>query len=138
MSASARIGAAEAAAILAEARAIGETITLTRPTIGDVDLYVLLEENLGAETVGLFRAGGGRRVQKGKLSITIPNQTGFAAAMTNDQRPIREGHRIEFPVDSGRYFFVDPEPESIRKASHGYVYHVQATEDKTATVGARA
>lgn len=132
------IGLAEARGCLAEAKAIGNVVRLIRPGVADVNpLYVLLDEMIGAETVGKFTSGGGRRVQRGTLEIKIPVQTGFAV-MTDDVRPIREGHEFEYPIGSGRLFFVDADPDSIKQTSQGYIFHVKAIERKTATLGARA
>lgn len=134
-----RIGAAEARAELAVARATGNKINFKFSDTSDVvELYVILEQRIGAKTVGSgLRSGGGRRVGIGILMLTIPVQDGFAV-MTDDQRPIREGSRIEWPQSSGRYFYVDEETEDIQQKSNGYVYVVKATEHKTSTLGARA
>ncbi len=123
------IGLAESAAVLAEAKAIGKTLTLTHRATSAATLYFLpIEQSIGKE---LRR---GRLVETGTLDAVIPVQSGFAV-MTTNARPITEGDLCEYPVSSGRYFFVKSE-EDVKQEAHGYVYRVKFTEKKSLTFGA--
>lgn len=122
------IGAAESTAVLAEAQAIGQQITLTHRDTTPADLYALiLDQSLSGETVRL-----GQRVEVGNLTVMIPVQTGFAV-MIDQERPITAGDTIEYPKDSDRLFQVTS--AEIAQRSNGYVYVAQCREQKTKTTG---
>lgn len=127
-----KIGAAEAKAILAEARALHPQITFTHRGEDAVDLYALVED----ERIG-GRRDGGRQASTGAMQLLIPNQTGFAAKMTSDERPVVSGDTIEYPKASGRVFRVQ-DNNDIVPLSQGYVYRVLVHEAKTLAIGTRA
>ncbi len=125
------VGSAEAIATLAEAQAIGVSVSLTHRETAAVTLSALiLKQGLSEERIrGVLR-------EIGILVLRIPVQTGFAV-MTDNARPITEGDQLEYPLDSGRYFFVKSE-EDIEQGSNGYDFLVKFIEKKSLTFGARS
>lgn len=127
----ARIGSGEARGVLAEARAIGQQINLWHRDGSSTTLYAIVNDLiLGGEKPQL-----GRLVEKGEIEVIIPNQTGFTADISTTEKPITQGDKIEYKVDSGRFFFVN---EDIKQIANGYIYKVRATERKTLTLGVKS
>ena len=125
------IGQAEALGAYVEAQVIGKQIKLSHRGGSDVTL----DCNILGQGIGKLEIGG-RLMETGTLDFEIPVQPGFAVMSTN-ARPITEGDRVEFPVGSGRYFFVEASTD-IEQASNGYRYKVRAYERKTFNFGARS
>jgi hypothetical protein len=80
------------------------------------------------------------------MTFLIPSQeaasgfSGFSgtAAITpvlSPSKPITVGDRIEYPISSGRYFFVS---DDISQLANGYIYVVPCTEHKSLTMGVRS
>ena len=131
MSTFSEIGAAESKGTLAEAKAIGKQIGFVHRALAAVTLDALIiYQGLNKE---LIRQ---RMVEVGIIVVRIPVQTGFAV-MTTNARPVTEGDRIEFPLNSGRYFRVNQE-EDIKQDANGYDFIVKAVEQKTLTWGVQS
>ncbi len=118
MSAFARIGAAEARACLAEARALGITGTFSHRGAAGVALKVLIiaNKNVSSEQNGIT-------TEQRALILKIPTQTGFAKP-TTDVEPITPGD--SFTYMSRVHYAVNP----IEKNVYGTVYKVMFVEDK--------
>lgn len=117
------IGQADADAILAEAKAMGETISFSHRGAGASTLYALV---LG-ESLNLDRAGG-MLVQERQREFIIPVQTGFAVS-ADDTEPICAGDTITWK--SKVYSVVDP----IVKLDGERVYRVTTVQQKTLGMG---
>lgn len=123
-----QIGEAGAAATLAAAQAMGVRISLQHRSGEAATLWAeIIGQVLGAMQLP------GVESEAGVLMVLIPVQTGFAV-MTSTTRPVTIGDRIEYPLSSGRYFWVEYESD-IEQLDNGYVYRVQAREHKSITVG---
>jgi hypothetical protein len=128
MSAFDAIGQAGAAGVLATAVSMGTRISLQHRSGTAATLYAeILSQAIG----GMRMRGAG--VEEGTLVVMIPVQSGFAV-MTGTTRPVTVGDRIEYPLSSGRYFWIDDDTD-IEQLDNGYVFKVQAHEHKTGTVG---
>ena len=127
------IGAAEAEAELAVARELGKQGSLSHRGAAAATIYLFIE----ALRLGTAKPHIGRRVETGELVALIPNQTNFAASMTTATRPITKGDRLEYPLSSTRYFYVQQE-EDIEQLANGYIYRVRFTEHKTKDLGVSA
>lgn len=123
------IGAAEAVACLAEARAMRTQCGLSHRGAAAVALYCLADEL----ALGAARPQRGRFIETGKAVIRIPNQDNFDANIDGTTRPIMVGDVVELLYSSGRYFNVQ---DDIELLSGGYIYRVTLIERKTATLGA--
>lgn len=127
MSAYASIGAALGSAALATAKATGITITFTHRALTAVTLYATVV----SRGIGVEELYDGHKAEVGVMLLDIPVQTGLAV-MSNNQRPISDGDKIEYPASSGRYWRV---AGSIEERANGYVYRVPIREEKAHTVG---
>lgn len=128
MSAYGQIGDACAAGELAAAQACGVQISLSHRGATAATLWATVLE----QGIGVDESTPGRQVERGVLLLAIPAQSGFAA-MTGSARPITGGDRIEYPLSSGRYFWVTEDP--IKMEPEGHVFTVTAIERKTLTQG---
>ena len=127
------IGAAEAEAELAVAQAIGVQISLSHRGASANTLYAILNDiQLSAERPQPMRSA---EVQE--ISLTIPNQTNFTASITTAAKPVTKGDRIEYPLSSGVYFWIQND-EAIECISNGYIYKVKAASRKTTALGTKS
>ena len=125
MTAFANIGAAEANAEMATARAIGTTVALYHRGGTAVTLTCHV---LGNRTEQIMEGGVVREARV--LEIEIPIQTHFAVT-ADDTEPIVFGDKI---IYGGRnHFVLDP----IGKSPSGHVYTVKCAESKRLASGAR-
>jgi hypothetical protein len=110
------------------AKAMGTQISLVHRS----GTPVTLDAEILSESVGGMKQPG-TEVEAGMLIAAIPVQTGFVV-QTGTTRPITVGDRIEYPLSSERYYWVEDDAD-IRMLDNGYVYEVTARERKTLTAG---
>ena len=71
------------------------------------------------------------------MRLAIPTQTGLLAAVTSTKTAaITGGDRFEFPLSSGRYWFVTS--DGVKPVDNGYVYLVTVREERALTLGQRS
>lgn len=133
------LGAAE----LEVSKAIGVLVGLQHRGQPSVPVYAQV---LDQEHDSLYSSAG-RLSQTQSTTFFIPAQapafsgaSGFSGAMgvsacSGTRKSITTGDRIEWPIASGRYFWVD---EPIRTLHNGYLYEVIATEMKTLRGGEKS
>jgi hypothetical protein len=139
------IGRACGKAELAIARQIGVTIGFQHRD----NLPVPLKASIVGQAVGTDFSSKGKLNQTQEIRLIIPAQpplfsgsSGFSGSLgisafnnVGKTKDVIAGDRVEWPVQSGRYLWVDGEVEAIH---NGYAYLVRATEQKTLTGGARS
>jgi hypothetical protein len=133
------LGSAE----LQVAKAIGQVVGFSHRQGEPVPIWAQV---LDQEHDSLYSSTG-RLSQTASTTFFIPAQppawsgvSGFSGAVgisacSGVGKAITTGDRIEWPIGSGRYFWVD---EPIRTTHNGFVYEVVATEIKTLAGGAKA
>jgi hypothetical protein len=127
------IGAAEAAGVLAEAQASGQQISLSHRGATANTLRAIVDDvRLSAD-----RPQAMRSVETYDITVIIPDQTNFSAQITGTSKPITKGDRIEYPLLSGAYFYVQSE-EDIELIANGFIYKVKATSRKSLTLGVKS
>jgi len=133
------LGAAE----LEVAKAIGVLVGLQHRQQLAVPVYAQV---IDQEHDALYNSLG-RLSQTSSVTFFIPAQapafsgaSGFSggtgvSACSGTGKSITNGDRIEWPIGSGRYFWVDT---PIRTTHNGYVYEVTAQEIKTLRGGEKS
>lgn len=117
------VGVAEAAAVLAEARAFGETIALVHRSGSSGTLYALIE------IIGSQDKREGRTTSElRRIRCKIPVQSGLSYP-TDDTEPIINGDMITW---RSRNHIVQP---PVLTECNGHVYVVEADEEKPISAG---
>ena len=135
-----QIGTGLGRAELAVAKVTGQVIGFTHRANLPTALHCsILDNRIGAED-----NPNGRQLEKAEITIIIPVQTfafsgvsGFSGisaitSQTTFQKPITIGDRIEWPIGSSRYFYVDADVEVL---DNGYNYKVHGKNQRTLTAG---
>lgn len=138
-----RLGKDLGAAELEVAKAIGVQIGFQHRQALQVPLYAQI---LTQEHDSLYNSTG-RLSQTASVTFFIPVQppafsgySGFSGAQgisacSGTGKSITNGDRIEWPIGSGRYYWVET---PIRTIHNGYLYEVIATENKTLRGGEKS
>ncbi len=122
------LGAAEALAELAVARATGVSISLSHEGGSAVSLYAsVLSDYNRVEDKFDHR----RQVEAGELTLLIPVQTGLSV-QSGVNKPIVQGDVV---VYNSRRYVVHGD---VDVQSNGYVFIVRSREDRSHTVGVKS
>lgn len=123
MSAFTRIGAAQAAGVLAEAKAIGVTITISHRGAVAVTLYALIAKN----EIGKVEDAGAV-IETRVLQLIVPVQTGFATP-SGEAEPVTPGDVVSYL--SREYLVTDPVDADAEQC----VYRLRCIEAKALNAG---
>jgi len=132
MTAFEQIGSGLATADLAVARAIGIIVAFTHRAEAPVNISCQLVE----ETSGNDEPQRGRFLQWTNLKLVIPVQSGITRDLDATRQAIIGGDKIEYPLGSGRLFYVMP--DELKKIHNGYSYLCVARSEKTLTLGPKS
>jgi hypothetical protein len=140
----AEIGQAVASAELEVARATGQLVGFAHRDALPVPLWVTVL----SQELGTGETSRGKLNQAQRLRVLLPSQppafsgaSGFSGTQgvsgcnAGLARDVVPGDRIEWPVASARYFWVD---EDVEATDNGYCYVVRASQSRTLTAGARS
>lgn len=140
------IGVGLNAAELAVSKAIGQVVGFQHRASLPIPLYVQFIDIAG----GAEQAQRGRLVDKNVIRMILPTQayafsgaSGFSGVSSvtpvnssGKTGTIVVGDRVEWPIGSGRYFWVVE--EGIDPIHYGYSYVVTAREERAVTLGQRS
>ena len=144
-----RIGSIGAHAERVVAKVTGQKIAFTTSGIYPSPVATLLRASYLMQELGDEDAPNGRLVALGKIHIIVPVQKHIIAhgytgtfdifpmidQTTPGTRPFRAGDKIEYPINSSRFWFIRGDIVCIHNS---WAYEFYAIEQKTLTIGPKS